>query len=156
MQRFPRHHRLSGDAAFQAVHAAKLRKHAGPLTLLTRPNGLPHLRLGLSVGRKVGNAVRRNRIKRLLRESFRLDHAFVLEGLRREAGPDVTAFDLVILVRKHESAPLADYRGWLTTMLQGSIREWRKRERSETPTIEGAISPADLSSEPLIAPIDRA
>lgn len=31
----------------------------------------PHFRIGLSVGKKIGNAVTRNRIKRYLRQSFR-------------------------------------------------------------------------------------
>lgn len=35
-------------------------------------NTLPYNRLGISVHRKAGNAVRRNRIKRLIREVFRL------------------------------------------------------------------------------------
>jgi len=45
-----------------------------PLVLYYKPSrlGLDHARLGLSVSSKQGGAVRRNRIKRILREEFRL------------------------------------------------------------------------------------
>ena len=39
--------------------------------LFGRPNGLDHSRLGLTVTRKVGSAVRRNRVKRVLRQIYR-------------------------------------------------------------------------------------
>jgi ribonuclease P protein component len=39
--------------------------------VIMKPNNLGKTRLGLTVGKKVGSAVRRNRIKRLLREFFR-------------------------------------------------------------------------------------
>ena len=71
--RFPASHRLSGTLQFAAVFDGKCRKSVGPLTLVARPNALPHNRLGCSVSRRVGTAVKRNRIKRLLREAYRLD-----------------------------------------------------------------------------------
>ncbi len=43
------------------------------LVLLVRANGLETSRLGFVVSGRVGNAVRRNRIKRLWREAFRLE-----------------------------------------------------------------------------------
>jgi ribonuclease P protein component len=40
--------------------------------VIARPNALGHARLGLAVGvRAAGNAVRRNRVKRIIRETYR-------------------------------------------------------------------------------------
>jgi ribonuclease P protein component len=57
-------------------------------TLLGLPNGLPACRIGLTVSRKIGSAVRRNRVKRMLREVFRYN--------RRTLEPPL---DLVVLAR---------------------------------------------------------
>ncbi len=37
------------------------------------PNDLAFARLGLTVGRRLGNSVKRNSLKRILREAFRLE-----------------------------------------------------------------------------------
>jgi len=41
------------------------------LRLVYRRNDLSHARLGLAVSRKYGNAVQRNRLKRIVRSAFR-------------------------------------------------------------------------------------
>ena len=55
------------------------------------PNGLEHSRFGLIVGRKHGGAVRRNRIKRVLREGFRLSRCDLPNGLDIACAPRVGA-----------------------------------------------------------------
>ncbi len=70
---FRTRHRLTHAREFQAVLAAKVRFARGPLVLSALPNTLPNPRLGLMVGTRVGGAVVRNRLKRFIREAFRLD-----------------------------------------------------------------------------------
>jgi ribonuclease P protein component len=87
--------RLSRSADFDRVYREG-RSHASRwLVLYSFPRAAgpgEHPRLGVSVGRKVGGAVERNRVKRVLREAFWTvsgelpeDHDFVLVA-RPEAG----------------------------------------------------------------------
>src|SRR5690348_11117924 len=103
---FPKTRRLRTREEFSAVYDAKVRESRGPLMIYARPNGLEYPRLGLSTSRKVGTAVRRNRIRRLLREAFRhLQH-------------DLPAgYDLLIVVRPHEPLLLADYQRLLSSLV---------------------------------------
>ncbi len=50
-----------------------LRASDGPVILYIRENQCGHSRLGISVAKASGNAAVRNRLKRLVRESFRLN-----------------------------------------------------------------------------------
>jgi len=70
---FPKNKRLVNDKQFKAVLAGNLRVQsaAGGLTLYMAKNDCAYPRLGISVKKSCGNAVIRNRLKRLLREAFR-------------------------------------------------------------------------------------
>jgi ribonuclease P protein component len=116
---YPKSHRLGGRLQFAAVFDAKAKESRGPLTLYSLPNDLGHPRLGISISRRVGSAVRRNRIKRLLREAFRL---------RRNELP--RGYDLVIVVRPHEPLALAEYEKLLSALAQRSDTAWARRRRA--------------------------
>ena len=68
---FGKDKRLASDKQFKAVLARNLRVSNGMLILYMAENDRGYPRLGVSVGRFCGNAVVRNRWKRLLREAFR-------------------------------------------------------------------------------------
>ena len=114
--RYSRKLRLQHALEFQAAYAGKVRESRGPLTVFAIPNVLGHPRLGLSVGRKVGTAPKRNRIKRLLREAFRLMQHDLPHG-----------YDLVINVRPHETAMLADYQRMLSAAVVKLHAKWSGR-----------------------------
>src|SRR6266567_649921 len=70
--KFPPTHRMKTPAEFERCYARKRSASDGILIVYACENDRPHPRLGCSVSRKVGNAVVRNRYKRLFREAFRL------------------------------------------------------------------------------------
>jgi len=70
-RRFPRTCRLTTRRQFLTVYAEGRRVASKSFTLFGLPNSAGTCRLGITVTRKVGGAVRRNRIKRRLRDVFR-------------------------------------------------------------------------------------
>jgi ribonuclease P protein component len=65
--------RLRNPVEFRRVYSYGRRYDGHMMTAFVHPNGLSHHRLGITASRKaIGNAIERNRSKRLLRETFRL------------------------------------------------------------------------------------
>lgn len=74
MQRytFPKSERLLKKWEFQRVFAEN-KKYAGKFLVLYILPNQPDRKAGIIASRKIGNAVKRNRIKRLIREAYRLN-----------------------------------------------------------------------------------
>jgi ribonuclease P protein component len=86
--RFPRRARLLKPAEFKTVFERGLRIHERGLTAVVAANTVGHARLGLAVPKKaIPLSVDRNRIKRQIREGFRVNQQ------------RLPAADLVILVK---------------------------------------------------------
>lgn len=118
---FPPSHRLRASGDFAAVFAARQRQSRGVMTLHARPNNLDHNRLGISIGRRHGNAVRRNAIKRRLREAFRLNQHQWPRG-----------YDLAVTFRPHRPLSVVDYAEALAALLCQADAIWRHRGRDRT------------------------
>ena len=126
---FRRRHRLTHAREYQRVAAERVRKSAGPLVVSIAPSGLDQHRLGLAVGRRVGSAVVRNRIKRNLRESFRQ---------ARDQFPRPTAggsYDIVVGLRPHQALGQREYQALLVELVgQGhAVCERRSRREGSAP-----------------------
>ena len=68
-----REKRILKDDEFQQIYRKGKRWYAKNFTVIASPNSQGYRRLGLRAGKKVGNAVKRNQFKRLVREFFRLN-----------------------------------------------------------------------------------
>ena len=112
----PRRLRLSGKGEFLPIYKSAVRVSVGPLLFYGVPNDRPHPRLGLAVSRRVGTAVKRNRLKRLVREAFRLSQYDWQAG-----------YDVVISARPHTPLTLAEYQNALHTAMGTIHTKWQKK-----------------------------
>lgn len=128
--RFPPEHRVRKRDEYQRVFAGrKVSVRDDVLLIFGQLNGLPHPRLGTSVGKKVGNAVVRNRWKRCLREAFRLNRHKLPSGV-----------DLVVI-------PVARCRPTLA-LVERSFAPLARRLARKLPPRENRDGPSAPPSEP--------
>ncbi|WP_409524366.1 ribonuclease P protein component [Nitrincola sp. MINF-07-Sa-05] len=87
---YPRQLRLLTGGDFKRVFdGAVLKVSEQPLLILASPNDLDHPRIGFVISKKnIRRAVKRNRVRRIIRESFRLNQH------------NLPNIDMVILARK--------------------------------------------------------
>ena len=88
-ERFTQARRVRRRGEFQRVFDLSLRTKGRFLTVLMAPNTKGTARLGIVASRKLGDAVRRNRAKRLIREVF-----------RRSELPAGQGMDVVVIPRR--------------------------------------------------------
>ncbi len=132
-QRFPRAARMAGPRQFAAVFARRTREDFGWAVLHGSRNEVALSRLGLSVGARVGGAVERGRIKRLLREAFRLERGGLPKGL-----------DLVVAVRVHRDESLEECRQMFVKGAAALAQRLAARDRRQSPPTGGS-APVDES-----------
>ncbi len=106
---FPKEERIRLRADFQKIIRQGARFQTPHFWIAFRPNGLTSRRLGITVGKRVGSAVIRNRLKRRIREFF-----------RRNKGLFPEATDWVVTAK--EGAGRLDF--WqVADELQGILKE---------------------------------
>lgn len=117
---FPRERRLVLARDFQRVYRAGARARGESVVVVACENGLPVTRLGLSVGKTIWkSAVKRNRIRRVFREAFRLSYADLPKGV-----------DLILIPARPKLVPvLEEIRAELAPLLAAALARRSARSR---------------------------
>ncbi|HKN47231.1 MAG TPA: ribonuclease P protein component [Candidatus Polarisedimenticolia bacterium] len=110
-ERFRPHDRIRKRSEYQTIYDRGRRIPSAHFVLFVMRNSAGRPRLGITVTRRVGGAVQRNRAKRLVREVFRRHKSELM--------------DVDIVVNGRSGLPLADYHR-LETELLARLRPFRK------------------------------
>jgi ribonuclease P protein component len=118
---FRPHEHLRRPVDFKRVYDRRRSVSNEAIIVYACPNGLEHNRLGLSVSRKVGGAVKRNRLRRLYREAYRLTRHQMPTGL-----------DLVLIPRSPEEPALANLLEGLPKLVNQVARKLARDAAKES------------------------
>ncbi len=95
---YPGFYRLRKSWEYRLLGKMGCKQYTPHFVLLMSDNTISHPRLGITVSRRVGNAVHRNRVKRRIREFFRT-HKSLLEVnkdysvIARHGAASISSFD---------------------------------------------------------------
>lgn len=93
---FAKHLRLRSRYDYKRMSSRCKRYSGAFFSLDVRQNDSAQTRMGLTVTRQFGDAHRRNRFKRIVREAFRLCHQKLIKGVDINVRPFPRHFDLTM------------------------------------------------------------
>lgn len=120
-QGLPRRRRLLSRRDFRRVYRRGRRVSGKHLVVVAFERRRPGFRLGLSVSKANGHAVRRNKIKRIFREAFRIERPRLPGGL-----------DLVLIPQPCERYELSAVRRELVQLIGKLRRDRRPKPRKRS------------------------
>jgi ribonuclease P protein component len=136
---FTREMRLVHRNDFARAFREGRRARGAILAVVVRPNGLAHSRLGLSVGRTIWkSAVKRNRVRRIFRESFRLSYPDLPKGVDVVMIPAVPRLEPELGATRAELAALIERA---LARSSGAPAESRSRRRPADRIARGGSTP---------------
>ena len=120
----PKTYLLRKKSEYDNVYLRGKRVHGENFSLILQPNNLEHNRLGISIHGQLRGAAKRNRIKRIIREFFRLNRRFLQEESSRSY--ELPSMDIVITVRKDfKIEKLADFAVAVSSLLVRSSKSFQ-------------------------------
>jgi ribonuclease P protein component len=138
--------RIKNSRDFASIYERRVRASDNNLLVWAALNSLGHTRFGVSVSRKLGGAVQRTALKRLLREAFRLTQHELPANL-----------DLILIPQRSaiKTAGLADYQQSLVDLAARLARRIatleesaEKRSVEKTPAVKGPVEKGPAEKGP--------